>query len=135
MKLLLDMNLSPRWVLLAAGAQIEAIHWSSVGPVHAADADLMAYARAHDYVVLTQDLDFSAILAATGGTKPSVIQIRSDELNPDVIGAAVIAAIQQFLAARSGEPLPAAVADLLADEQALAGRRPDASASSARRSV
>jgi predicted nuclease of predicted toxin-antitoxin system len=31
----------------------------------AADSEIMAYAAKHDYVVLTHDLDFSAILAAT----------------------------------------------------------------------
>jgi predicted nuclease of predicted toxin-antitoxin system len=35
MKVLVDMNLSPRWVPLMAAAQIEAVHWSSVGPVQA----------------------------------------------------------------------------------------------------
>jgi predicted nuclease of predicted toxin-antitoxin system len=33
----------------------------------------MAYARTNGYVVITHDLDFSSILAATGGEKPSVI--------------------------------------------------------------
>jgi predicted nuclease of predicted toxin-antitoxin system len=51
----------------------------------AADIEIMAYAAKHDYVVLTHDLDFSAILAATQGTKPSVVQIRSDNLSPAAI--------------------------------------------------
>ena len=74
MKLLLDMNLSPRWVAYLAGTGIESVHWSSVGPHSASDAEIMAYALKHDCVVLTQDLDFSSILAATRGTKPSVVQ-------------------------------------------------------------
>ena len=90
MKLLLDMNLSPRWVAFLAGVGIDAVHWSSVGSHSITDAEIMAYARNNSYVVLTQDLDFSNILAATGGTKPSVVQIRSDDLSPDVIGARVI---------------------------------------------
>lgn len=36
MKLLVDMNLSPRWVKLLADADIEAIHWSSIGGAHCA---------------------------------------------------------------------------------------------------
>ena len=35
----------------------------------------MAYAAKQDYVVLTHDLDLSAILAATHGEKPSVVQV------------------------------------------------------------
>ena len=47
---------------------------------------------------LTHDLDFSAILAATQGNKPSVVQIRSEDVSPDVIGRSVIGALQQMTA-------------------------------------
>lgn len=46
--------------------------------------------------MLTHDLDFSAILAATQGEKPSVVQIRADDVSPDVIGLQVIAALRQM---------------------------------------
>jgi predicted nuclease of predicted toxin-antitoxin system len=57
----------------------------------------MAFAKANDYVVLTHDLDFSAILAATHGDKPSVVQIRSENVSPEIIGGPVIAALQQMV--------------------------------------
>jgi predicted nuclease of predicted toxin-antitoxin system len=82
MKLLVDMNLSPRWIGLLQDAGWEAVHWSAVGKVSAPDSEVMAYAAQHDYVVLTLDLDFSAILAATHGNKPSVVQIRTEDVNP-----------------------------------------------------
>ena len=69
-----------------------------VGAPTAADKEIMAYARANDYVVLTHDLDFSAILAATHGDKPSVVQIRADDMSPEVIGAQVLAALRQMQA-------------------------------------
>jgi predicted nuclease of predicted toxin-antitoxin system len=96
MKLLVDMNPSPRWVSFLASSQIEATHWSSVGPVKAEDTEIMAYAREHEQIVLTHDLDFSAILAATRGAKPSVVQIRSEDLNPNAIGAQVVSAVRQL---------------------------------------
>lgn len=96
MKLLVDMNLSPRWVNLLADAGIEAAHWSTLGAATAPDTEIMAFARANDYVVLTHDLDFSAILAATHGDKPSVVQIRSDDVKPEVIGRLVINALRQM---------------------------------------
>jgi predicted nuclease of predicted toxin-antitoxin system len=96
MKILLDMNLSPRWRTLFEREHISAVHWSEVGPVGAPDTEILAYAAQHDYVVLTQDLDFSAILAATSGIKPSVVQLRSDKLDPDVIGPKVISALRQL---------------------------------------
>lgn len=99
MKLLIDMNLSPRWVSLLAGAGIEAAHWSTLGAANATDAEIMAFAKAKGYVVLTHDLDFSAILAATHGNKPSVVQIRSEDVSPDVIGRPVIDALRQMAVA------------------------------------
>lgn len=50
----------------------------------------------NDYVVLTHELDFSAILSATHGEKPSVVQIRSDEVNPANIEMKVIDALRQM---------------------------------------
>lgn len=96
MRLLVDMNLSPRWVSLLADAGIEAAHWSMLGTANATDTEIMAYARANDYVVLTHDLDFSAILAVTHGEKPSVVQIRTEDLSLNAIGKQVIAALLQM---------------------------------------
>lgn len=96
MKLLVDMNLSPRWIAVLAKAGIEAAHWSTLGAHDAPDQVIMAYASANDYVVLTHDLDFSAILAATHGEKPSVVQIRAEDVSPDMIGSQVIIALRQM---------------------------------------
>jgi predicted nuclease of predicted toxin-antitoxin system len=90
------MNLSPRWVALPTKAGMEAAHWSTLGAKNAPGPEIMAFARAHGYVVITHDLDFSAILAATHGEKPSVVQIRADDISPDVIGKHVIAAPRQM---------------------------------------
>lgn len=96
MRLLIDMNLSPRWVGLMNSAGIEAAHWSTLGANNAPDSEIMAYAAAHGYVVLTHDLDFGSILAATHGKKPSVVQIRATDVSPDVIGRQVIVALGQM---------------------------------------
>ncbi|SCC95747.1 conserved hypothetical protein [Thiomonas sp. X19] len=56
----------------------------------------MAYAREHNWVVLTHDLDFSSILAATHGDKPSVAQIRAEDVSPGVIGTLVVIALRQM---------------------------------------
>ena len=96
MKVLVDMNLSPRWVGLLNGLGMQAAHWSTVGKIDVPDTEIMAYAAANDYVVLTHDLDFSAILAATHGEKPSVVQIRAEDVNPDTIGTQVAAALRQM---------------------------------------
>ena len=96
MKLIIDMNLAPRWVETLAVGGIQAWHWSTIGAATALDEEIMARAIAENCVVLTNDLDFGAILAASLGTRPSVVQIRGNDLNPDAIGSKVIAALRQL---------------------------------------
>ncbi len=94
MKLLVDMNLSPRWIAFLRGAGWEATHWSAVGKAEASDSEIMTYAAVNNYVVLTNDLDFAAILAASRQKKPSVAQIRAQDLSPIVIGSQIVAALR-----------------------------------------
>ena len=94
MKLLVDMNLSPQWVEFLRESGWETKHWSTVGDVTSSDASIMAYAAKNDFVVITHDLDFSAILAATHGEKPSVVQIRSAVISVEMIGKHLIAALR-----------------------------------------
>lgn len=42
MKLLLDMNLSPRWVRFLTDAGWETVHWSEVGKGSEPDSEIMA---------------------------------------------------------------------------------------------
>ena len=91
MKFLIDMNLTPHWVGFFVDQGFEAVHWSDVGPGDASDGMLMEWAAGHGFVVVTSDLDFGAILAASRQRYPSVVQIRSDLLTPEAIGASVLA--------------------------------------------
>lgn len=96
MKILVDMNLPPRWVQVFVKAGWEAAHWSQVGAHTASDREIMAWASGNGYVVFTHDLDFSALLAATQGEGPSVIQVRTQNILPEAIGGLVITALKQF---------------------------------------
>lgn len=98
MKILIDMNLSPRWVTVLSAAGISSAHWSSIGSAKAPDSKIIAYARDEGWVILTQDLDFGTILAVTHGEKPSVIQIRSEDVSPEAAASVVTATIRQMSA-------------------------------------
>ena len=95
-KVIVDMNLPPRWVPVLKAEGWDAVHWSTIGTPGAADVDIMRYAKRGGYAVLTHDLDFGAILAATGGDAPSVIQVRTQDVFPEAIGRLVTVAIHQF---------------------------------------
>ena len=95
MRLVIDMNLSPRWIVSLRQQGIEAVHWSSIGAADASDREIMATARAEGAIVLTHDLDFGAILAASGAATPSVIQIRAGDVRPEAAATAVAQAVRQ----------------------------------------
>ena len=95
-KIIIDMNLPPILVSILENEGWEALHWSAIGDPGATDSEIMRYAMKGGYIVLTHDLDFGAILAATGWKTPSVIQIRTQDVFPEAIGKMVIATIHQF---------------------------------------
>jgi predicted nuclease of predicted toxin-antitoxin system len=90
MKLVVAVNLPPKWVEFLATRGIEAVHWSQVGDLRATDATIMARARDGGYVVLTSDLDSSAMLATSGAAGPSILQVRTQDVFPESIGAQVV---------------------------------------------
>ena len=59
-------------------------------------AVVMHWAREHGFIVFTHDLGFGAILASTGATGPSVLQVRTQDVTPEHIGELVIGAFHQF---------------------------------------
>jgi len=96
MKFLIDMNLSPLWEDKLNDAGWETIHWSRVGKPQASDTEIMTWAKMNKHVVFTHDLDFGAILAATKTKCPSVIQIRTQDVNPFHVSETVIYTIKKY---------------------------------------
>ena len=87
MKLLIDMNLSPKWREVFARQGWSAVHWSTVGDPRATDQVIMDWARESQSVVLTHDLDFGMLLALTNAGGPSVIQVRAQNVVPEHLEA------------------------------------------------
>ncbi|MEX1347576.1 MAG: DUF5615 family PIN-like protein [Desulfobacterales bacterium] len=96
MKIVIDMNLSPQWVEVLMSEGHDCVHWSEIGPPNAPDREILLWARSNGYVVLTHDLDFGAILAATKADSPSVLQLRTQDISPGRIGESVVSAFKQF---------------------------------------
>lgn len=96
MKILVDVSLSPDWVPVLRAAGIECLHWSSIGSLRAPDVELMHWAREHGHWVLTHDLDFGAILAATDARAPSVLQLRGHDVLPAHVARTLLSAIEEY---------------------------------------
>jgi predicted nuclease of predicted toxin-antitoxin system len=65
MKLLLDQNLSHRLVAQLAPEFPGSDHIRNLGMAASPDADVWAFAAAHDYVIVSKDADFSTVLYST----------------------------------------------------------------------
>ncbi len=94
MKLLVDMNLSPSWIDRLVRHGFEAVHWSTSGAATAPDVEILRWANEHGFVLMTNDLDFSSILAAGGEATPSVLQIRTQDLLSDTVVSTVVHALE-----------------------------------------
>jgi predicted nuclease of predicted toxin-antitoxin system len=90
------LNLSVEWVPLLERAGWPTVHMAHIGDPRAEDAVVMDWARANGRVFLIHDLDFTIILALTHATGPSVVQIRGQNVLPEHIGPAVVAAIRKY---------------------------------------
>ena len=94
MRLLIDMNLSPDWQPFLCENGFEAVHWSGVGAGTAPDTEIMQWARDSRWVVFTHDLDFGILLAHSKDGRPSVIQVRTQDVSPKHLGPVVLRALR-----------------------------------------
>lgn len=94
-RVIIDMNLGPAWVGALRDAGIDAVHWSSVGSLKAPDVEIFEWAARHERVVLTCDLDFSDILAASGANQPSVVVLRARDVTASIMAPRVALALHQ----------------------------------------
>jgi len=72
MKFLADMGISPKTVAFLKELGYEAVHAHSLGIDKWTDQDILEKAHKEKYILLTHDLDFGELLAASGGRFPSV---------------------------------------------------------------
>lgn len=95
MRILIDMNLSPGWSASLQAAGHEPVHWADVGPHDAPDRILFAWAVDHQAIVLSHDLDFGHLLALSGESRPSVVQLRVADPLPELWSNVLVAVLQQ----------------------------------------
>lgn len=93
------MNLSPEWAGHLETADWQATHWKEIGADNAPDIEILAWAKAHEAVVITQDLDFSQLLFALKDNGPSVILLRIPNILDPSHQPRIINAIRQAEAA------------------------------------
>lgn len=80
MKFLADMGISPRVISALREQGHDAVHLQEQGLGRMPDGQILAKAPEEGRVLLTHDLDFGELLAASGGKLPSVIIFRLKDM-------------------------------------------------------
>jgi len=75
-RFLADFNISPVTVAILQQQGWEIVRASAFVPATASDEELLVLARYERRTIVTQDLDFSALLALKGLSQPSLITLR-----------------------------------------------------------
>ena len=90
LKLLADLHISPKTVvaLRLSGYAIERV--TDYLPAIATDCQIIALAERLQASILTQDLDFSALIARSGMSAPSVVSLRVRDASPRYVTALLL---------------------------------------------
>ena len=85
LRLLANMNISPETVNALQEKGLDIIRVSQILPMTSSDAEVLDLARRENRIVVTQDLDFSSLLALGGFDRPSLISLRMRVSDPEAI--------------------------------------------------
>ncbi len=96
LEFLANMNISPLTVDELRKLGWDIIRIPEIMDRKSEDAEILNYARTHNKVVITQDIDFSALLAVGGYEKPSVRNLRLENARPDFVTSRVIEVIAEM---------------------------------------
>jgi predicted nuclease of predicted toxin-antitoxin system len=83
MKFLLDMGISPETGSFLTGLGYEAVHLHEKGLDTLPDPSILEMAREEGHVILTHDLDFPELVAASGARLPTVVVFRLRNMKPE----------------------------------------------------
>lgn len=85
LRLLADVHISPRTVTELQQHGWDVIRSTSKLSPKAKDVEILKLAVREDRVMLTQDLDFSRLVALGGGARPSLVTLRLSHPDPDTV--------------------------------------------------
>lgn len=85
LRFLADMNISPLTVDALAAAGVDIVRVSDRSSPTASDRSILDLARRQGRIVITQDTEFSALLALGGYAQPSLVTLRLLNTDPEVV--------------------------------------------------
>lgn len=98
-KLLADMNISPQTVQTLQQNGWDVIRMTDVLYQSASDREILEWAGSNNRVIVTQDLDFSALLALSERHQPILITLRLGDADPSTVSHRLLLVLPQVLSA------------------------------------
>ncbi len=95
-RLLADVHISPKTVADLQKQGYEIMRSSEVLPANAPDINILEFARTENWVVLTQALDFSMLVALSRYSQPSLITLRLSSAKPDIVTQKLLDVLPQI---------------------------------------
>ena len=95
-RLLADVHISPKTVGDLQKQGYEIMRSSEVLPANAPDINILEFARTENWVILTQDLDFSMLVALSRYSQPSLITLRLSSAKPDIVTQKLLDVLPQI---------------------------------------
>lgn len=91
-----DMNISPLTVEELRKKGWNIVRVSEIMSVKTKDLEILIFAKKNNKVLISQDLDFSMLLAVGGYKKPSVINLRLNNTQPNFITMRIIEVVYEM---------------------------------------
>lgn len=83
--LLADLNISPITVKALILEGWDVVRVTERLPARASDRTILNLAREEGRAIITQDLDFSTLLALSGQDRPSLVTLRMEDTAPEAV--------------------------------------------------
>ncbi len=96
MRFLADMGISPKTVAFLRELGHEAVHLYEGGLYRLEDPAILTKAREERCILLTHDLDFGELIAASGAQLPSVVVFRLRNMRPQMVNRYLKSIIEQY---------------------------------------
>lgn len=107
---LTDMNISPQTVRVLQDCGYSIIRVSEILPANSADLQILSRAKQDHLIVVTQDLDFSTLVALGGQIVPSLVTIRMSDSSPEKVAERLLQVLPEIK-----EILPLGYSIIIAD--------------------
>jgi predicted nuclease of predicted toxin-antitoxin system len=91
-----DVHISPLTVAALKLHGYDILRSTDLLPATAADIDILELARVEGRIIITQDLDFSMLIAVGKYNQPSLVTLRLSSAKPDVITQRLLEVLPQL---------------------------------------